>query len=498
MGLAAGLTKVENVVSDLTQALKQLAARQDDYALYADYYAGRHRLAFATDKFRNAFGALFRAFADNLCPAVLDAVVDRLIVTGFQLDSGTTDPASRVPALLPSPTTPEPADLTADVAADRATATGMKPADLAWDLWLANRMPRRAGEVHLEAETEGDAFVVVWPDPDTGLPIIDPQMTGVCTVAYDPERRGRVRWGAKVWQLPDGVMRATLYYPDRIEKYATAQPVQAAPRDDRAFVAYHVPGEAWPLPNPYEVVPVFHFACNTKTGSPGRSDLADVIPLQDALNKAVCDMLVGMEFNAFPQRWVTGLEVELDEASGRPLAPFVPGEDRVWAVGDKEVKFGEFPAASLDNYLHVQDNLRFEIARVTRTPLHYMALSSGQRAPSGEALRIAEAPLVHKITDRAGAYGEVWGDVLSLALRMVGVIATVTPEWQDPLPKSQLELSEELTALQGLGVPNEVLQKLWGFTDAEIAAMHQIVQAHAQEHAALQAQAASVGGPPGE
>src|SRR5436305_7292400 len=47
------------------------------------YYNGQHDLRFATEKFENAFGSLFREFALNLCPIVCDAIKDKLRVTGF-------------------------------------------------------------------------------------------------------------------------------------------------------------------------------------------------------------------------------------------------------------------------------------------------------------------------------------------------------------------------------------------------------------------------------
>jgi hypothetical protein len=203
------------------------------------------------------------------------------------------------------------------------------------------------------------------------------------------------------------------------------------------------------------------------------------------------DMLVAMEFTAFPQRWITGLEIETDEITGRPLTPFIPGEDRVWAVGEKEVRFGEFPAAGLDNYLHVQDSLRAEIARVSGTPVHYLMLM-GSHWPSGEALRIAEVRLTHKIEDRALAFGESWGDAVSFALQLQGVQASVTPEWADPQPRSELEHAQELQIQAALGVPEPVLWKALGYTDAEVGQMQAQKQAAADQMAARMAPA----GPP--
>ena len=48
--------------------------------------------AFASAKFENTFGWLFREFALNLCPAVCDAVADKLKVEGFSVGSRVRSP----------------------------------------------------------------------------------------------------------------------------------------------------------------------------------------------------------------------------------------------------------------------------------------------------------------------------------------------------------------------------------------------------------------------
>src|SRR5437764_1081491 len=163
--------------NEITQALTDLKSRAAMYAKCERYYAGQHNLVFATEKFRNAFGFLFRAFSDNLMPAVVDAVADKLEVTSFQVEEG-------------------------------ATTLG----DEAWALWERNRMDARAGEVHQEALRTGDAYCIVWPDKD-GNATIYPQRAALCTVRYDQEIPGRILWGAKLWftPAPDVKVRLNLY-----------------------------------------------------------------------------------------------------------------------------------------------------------------------------------------------------------------------------------------------------------------------------------------------
>src|SRR3982751_6038281 len=78
---------------DIEQAITQLRSNAARYAKPERYYNGDHDLAFATEKFQNTFGTLFREFALNLCPVICDAVRDKLRVTGFSVES---EPAALV------------------------------------------------------------------------------------------------------------------------------------------------------------------------------------------------------------------------------------------------------------------------------------------------------------------------------------------------------------------------------------------------------------------
>jgi hypothetical protein len=52
--------------------------------VYSAYYNGQHNLLLSTQKFRETFGSMFTAFADNWCQLVVDAVEERLNVEGFR------------------------------------------------------------------------------------------------------------------------------------------------------------------------------------------------------------------------------------------------------------------------------------------------------------------------------------------------------------------------------------------------------------------------------
>jgi len=78
--------KGKHMNKDIEQALTNFRISAGRYAKAERYYNGDHDLAFATEKFQNTFGTLFREFALNLCPVICDAVRDKLRVTGFSIE----------------------------------------------------------------------------------------------------------------------------------------------------------------------------------------------------------------------------------------------------------------------------------------------------------------------------------------------------------------------------------------------------------------------------
>lgn len=422
----------------ITDAIKILAGRTRDYERARNYYDGNHKLAFATEKFRSAFGNLFEKFADNLMLPVVDAVKDNLLVTGFNVEAGEG-----------------------------------RLQDEAWAVWQRNRMNQRAGEVHKEALLKGDAYVVVWTDKD-GRAVMHPNKAHLCTVNYDEEQAGVVSSAIKMWKGSDKRYRLNVYFPDRIEKYVTrANYPNGMPDGARSFIEMEVAGEAYPLPNPYGVVPVFHFANNACLGESGRSELCDVMPLQDALNKAILDKMVAMEFTAFTQRYAIGLDVETDPVTGKPIMPFT-GMERWLTVANENVKFGQFEGANLEQFLKVQNDFRMEIARVSGTPLHYFFLQSGS-LPSGEALKTLEKRFLKKTLDRQTSFGESWEAAMSLALKIENqsVVSDVRlfTNWADPSPASQKEVLESLVIKASLGVDEETILMECGYGIKDILAM---------------------------
>ncbi len=429
---------------DIEKAISTIRTNAQRYTRAERYYNGEHDLAFATEKFQSTFGALFREFALNLCPIVCDAVRDKLRVTGFSLE---------------------------------AEGDGHNPPDAQKDvsltarqIWRQNRMGTRSGEVHKEALRSGDAYVMVWPDA-AGRAALYPNRARNTAVIYDDEEPGRISWAAKYWPMADRHSRLNLFYPDRIEKYVSRNVPEGVLPDPGEFIPLRINGEKNTVANPYGVVPVFHFANNADLSSSGRSELEPAIPIQDGLNKSVLDMLVAMEFAAFRQRWVAGIEVATDE-NGTVATPFSSGVDHLWIAENSDARFGDFAGSDLVQFLKVKDSFRLDIASVTGTPLHYF-MQNTTGLPSGESLKKAETRFLAKVRDRQGSFGQVWADLMSFGLEIEGRGRglTLLTSWEDPAPLAEREFLENILIKKQIGLPVEQALLEAGYGAEDVKAM---------------------------
>jgi hypothetical protein len=407
-------------------------SRRDLFKLYADYYEGRHSLAFATKKFLETFGTTFRANVENLCRLPVDVLSDLMQVQGFAVANGET----------------------------KTIATD------AQEIWRRNRMEERAGQVHKNTALFSESYVIVWPDSD-GKAVIYPNLPGNVAVQYHAEKLGFIIKAAKMWDC-DGYRRLTIYTPDNITRYRTRNKGTGAAYG--AFELYGTDEIPAVQPNPYGKVPVFRFVNNAAIGSAGESELRDVIPVQDRLNKALCDLLLASEYHAYPQRYALGYEVKHD-ASGKPINPFASGADRMWINENADGAFGQLSPGDLENYLKQLDDARMSIARISGVPPHYFGMDKGGW-PSGESLKTASGRLTQKAIDRQISGGSSWADLMRFCLEVEGKKdVEVETIWKDPTPRlSVLESWQAAQAEQQAGGSKEKTLRERGYTQPEIDA----------------------------
>jgi hypothetical protein len=289
----------------------------------------------------------------------------------------------------------------------------------------------------------------------------------------------------KRWVDDDGYEQATLYLPTEIYKYRSRQKLQSSGQRMSTSVMRWVPrevaSEQWPLPNPLGVVPVVPLENRPRLLRAGVSEIKRVVPLQDAVNKTVADMMVASEFGAAPQRWATGLEVPTDPVTGQALAVFNTMVDRMLTSGDPNSRFGQFTQTDLTVFVKAVEMLVQHIASQTRTPPHYFALTG--QFPSGDAIKSAETGLVAKVQRKMVHFGEAWEEVMALAFAVDGdmkrAVAAQSSEirWRDPESRSEAQHIDAVTKLKVLNVPDEILWRRAGFSPTEIDEMKKMIAA---------------------
>lgn len=434
----------------LTVLDKRLEARRKNVELCERYYAGDHRLAFATSRFRETFGALFKAIADNWCQLVVDASVERLAIEGFRFGS---DDADRD----------------------------------AWEMWQANEMDAQSMLGFTEAVKCGESYLLV--ADDDGEPLITVEHPSQCIVAYAPGMRRRRLAAMKKWLDDDGYVRANVWDADVIVKFRSESRWKEG--GDSSRIAWRTM-EAESGEHTLGAVPMVPLLNEPSMLGGGTSDIKPIIPEQDAVNKLFADMLVASEFAAFRQRWATGIEIPLDPDTGQPMDPkkyastFLSGAGRVWAVADENVQFGEFSASDLGNYVKAIEMLVQHIAAQTRTPPHYLLGQSGA-FPSGESLKSTETGLVAKVRRKMLTFGEGCEEAMRLGFRIRGddekaQLVRAETLWRDPESRTTGEQTDAALKEIAAGVPRQMVwRRRFGMSPQEVEEARAMVMQDALE-----------------
>lgn len=429
--------------ADLEWAIEDVRSRQEAYALFRAYDEGDHRLLFATEKYKNTFGEMFREFANNMCDDVVDGLSDRLQILGWT-------------------TTKE---------------SGL--GDLVDEVWERNRGSSRTGAVHRNAVREGDGFTIV--QLVDGKAQSYKQNPACMAIRYSTENPDEKDLAAKVWKAGKRY-RCNLYYPDgTIEKYATkGTAINGGLPKAGAFSLLEAGDPALgdatdAVSKDFDQMPVFHYP-NGEPSSYGRSVLIGVIPLQDGLNKSCADMMVTMEAHAAPLRYGTGIEVERDPVTGQEIDPFNRASARPGAIlrtASKDARFGQFDAATLTGFLEVQDQFKVDIVRKGSLPPHSVTLRSGSVGyPSGVALLVAEGKTIKWAKDRQRDWGTEHRAEMAYQLSLE-TGRPVDPEdleieWAPPETKDEKALLETLLMKRDLGVPDSQLLREAGYSGDQV------------------------------
>lgn len=422
----------DDLLTQLIQRLNEPAAR---YAELNRYYEGKQPLAFLSPEAKTALGNRFGVMASNIPRLAVTALGERLRIVGFSGDA------------------------------------------TLWADWLRCDLDQLSGVAHREALLLGDSFVIVWADA-RGRPTASVESARQVAVLTDPGSRQIIaaikRWESK----PDNVTFAVRYLPDRIEKLRAEQV--------GAVTGFSVIDT---IDNPLGVVPVVNLRNSDRIADPhGFSEIDDLKPLVDGLNKSLMDMLVSSEYTGRPRRWATGIELVekpvLDD-DGNPVLddddqpvmeevnPF-PEANRMMVSEAEQAKIGQLAAADLAGYEASVRVLLGQIMAVSTLPAHYVGVLQ-DAVTSADALRAAEASLTARAEARQQTFGRAWEQVGTLMIavrdgRDVSLIDDIRVQWADAATRSVAQEADAVVKLfqTGLLPASYALSKL-GYSDDEIA-----------------------------
>lgn len=407
--------------------MQQLDGPQGRFSLLDRYYAGDQAVTFLNaDEAELLNRKLFR-MAVNFPRLAVDSLAERLRVTGLRVDG----------------------------AADARL----------WSDWQANNLDEMAAVAHREALTLGECPVIVWAD-DQGNPRVSVESPHQCVVRRDPATR-EVVGALKRWSNEDaGQTYAVEYLPDQIVWFVANSAGAAG-----GFQAVRK------LPNPLGVVPVVDLRNSDRLLGPGASEVDDLIPLVDALDKLLLDMMTTSESSARPRRWATGIVLAEDfdpddpNESSTPSNPFPEG-DKMMISEAAEAKFGQLAGADLTAYKDAVDVILQQIMAVSALPAHMVGITAANPT-SADALRAAESGLTARAEARQVTFGRAWEQVAAL---MVAVRTGADPrtirtsvDWAPADTRSAAQEADAVVKLFQAGIlPRQfALQKL-GYSAEDI------------------------------
>lgn len=416
------------VFQTLLQKLDEPLGR---YSLLDSYYTGTQPLSFLSPEAKIALGNRFGRMASNLPRLAVTALAERLRITGFSDNS-------------------------------------------LWADWIRNDMDQNSAVGHREALLLGDSFVIVWADP-AGRPNVTVESAKQVSVQIDPGTR-QITAGVKRWET-DNTTEAFLYLPDRITRYRA--------NHIGATLGFEVINE---IPNPLGVVPVVDLRNSDRIlDDYGSSEIDDMMPLVDGLNKSLADMMTTSEYVGRPRRWATGIELEerpktddngnpvLDD-DGQPIIETVnpiPEGNRAMISENDAAKFGQLPSADLAGYEASVRVLLGQIMAVSTLPAHYVGVFTDNPA-SADALRASEASLTARAEARQATFGRSWEQVAKLMVAVrdgadPSAIDDIRVQWADAATRSVAQEADATVKLFQVGLlPRDFALKKLGYSDTEI------------------------------
>lgn len=307
------------------------------------------------------------------------------------------------------------------------------------EVWDANNLAAQSSLCHVDEKVYGHSFVAVSANPEsTDLPLITVESPRAMAVHVDA--RGTTRSAMREYRDPVTRQRfATLYLPDTTFWLAMGgSGWEVADRDD------HHLGR----------VPVVMFLNRPRAGRfHGRSEMASVMPLTDAVARLVTNMLVDADTLALPHRWASGVNMDdFVDKDGKQIPKWEAYMTALRVTENPDAKFGSFDAADLANFTRAVDSMLTWCAAVLGLPTRFMGQETTNPASEG-AINADEVRLIRNVERMNVRDGASWSWVMDIVERFrtgewpaPNAIRTV---WQNPATPTRAQMADAASKLYG-------------------------------------------------
>jgi hypothetical protein len=415
------LVALESAVLNRTMAfqaqLADIELRAQNVEMYRNYYDGDHPVNLTTEMRKmlnlpakpnqvDSRGILKTGseFNDNYAQIVVDTMSDRILLETIEADT------------------------------EQASAWAEEVLDL-------NDIDDLQSDVTEATIRDGETFLMVSWDNEEKRVILTHELAydGVSGMLalYKSADIAEMAAAMKIWNITSesggitDTVRINVYYPDKITKWISQDGGGFMPFTDDASApsgeAPWIGSDGAPLG-----IPVIHFK-NRGRQNQGFSELANMIPLQDVLNRVLHSITATSELDAFRIKWIIGAPAPKAIAPGMVVGIAENGLDPVQAAS---IKLGEWAAGQVAPQLEVARWITGEIGKITRTPAPEFGANDNA---SGESLKQREIGLIGKVKRFHVKAGNAWTRALDMAWNVQDAFGQTPPpyerfrcKWQDP------------------------------------------------------------------
>jgi hypothetical protein len=351
---------------------------------------------------------------------------------------------------------------------------------------VRNNLADFSGQTHYNTLRDGDYALTLGWDAGNGQPgqgrvtlLQEPWWDGQNGVFIAYSAQGEPLYAVKEWDSLEGFRRRTVWFEDRIERYASEGGVWlpfALPSDSTAGSG------AWPAGwmktdgTPLHI-PIIHFS-NLARGNGfsvyGTSELdGGVLGFQDQINDLQMDISAAARMTGYQMITATGTPPPKDDQGND--VPFQVSPGAVLHSTDAAAKFGSIQAGDISQLIDTYNAKLRSVARMTRTPLHSI---TGGDWPSGEALLRSELPAINKAKSQIKKLSAAWAMVAHRATEIANVYGkaglneddAITAIFAKPDQSSQLSMAAVVQTIAPY-LSQDARLRLLDFSPSEIVAI---------------------------